>query len=310
MKKITLLIILLFTANILFAQTPCRIYKQSAPIVLNGVHDKEISGLEVAHIILNHCYNILIKNCKIGPDTVRGIQLERCANIHIDSCYWSDVRAGVYALQSAGILVTNCQGKNMLYGFPRGGQFVQFNEVTGARNGVLHCRFENILGQSNPEDAISMYKSSGTAASPILVEDNWIRGGGPSKSGGGIMLGDNGGSYQIARNNILVNPGQYGMAISGGHHIEILNNKIYSKQQPFTNVGLYIWAQAGAACSLNTISGNRVNWKMATGEVNNSWNNGNCGAVKGWPNNILNADIDESILPAQLITFCSTKTNN
>jgi hypothetical protein len=299
-KKINIIALLIIATGLL---AQARTYKQSAAMVLTDVHDKEINGLQLPHLILNHCYNITIKNCKIGPDTTRGIRLERCANIHIDSCYWSDVRTGVYALQSAGILVTNCQGRNMQFGFPRGGQFVQFDEVTGARNGVINCRFENILGQSKPEDAISIFKSSGTAASPILIEGNWIRGGGPSKSGGGIMLGDKGGSYQVAKNNILVNPGQYGMAISGGHHIEILNNKIYGKIQPFTNVGLYIWAQAGATCSLNTIRGNQVKWTMSTGEINNSWNNGNCGRVKGWSNNILNADIDENILPVQLITF-------
>jgi len=303
MKQKLLLFLLATLSCSVYAQQNARIYKPSAIITLNNVHDREINGLQVAHINLNHCYNITIKNCKLGPDTNKAITIERCANIHIDSCYWSDVKAGVYALQSSGIMITNCQGRNMLYGFPHGGQFVQFDEVTGARNGVLNCRFENILGQSNPEDAISLFKSSGTASSPILIAGNWIRGGGPSKSGGGIMLGDNGGSYQLAKNNILVNPGQYGMAISGGHHIAIVDNKIYSKQQPFTNVGLYIWAQAGASCSADTIRGNQVNWKMASGEVNNSWNNGNCGPVVGWNENILNAKIDESILPARLITF-------
>jgi hypothetical protein len=307
MKNSITSILFLIISYGLFAQAPCRVYKLSAAIVLNNVHDKEINDLQLSHITLNHCYNVTIKNCKIGPDTGKAIHLERCANIKIDSCYWSDVRAGVYALQSAGIMITNCQGKNMLYGFPRGGQFVQFDEVTGALNGVVSCRFENILGQSNPEDAISMYKSSGTEASPILIAGNRIRGGGPSKSGGGIMLGDNGGAYQVARDNILVNPGQYGMAISGGDHMQIINNKIYSKQQPFTNVGLYIWAQAGAACSTNTISGNKINWTMASGEMNNTWNKGNCGVVVDWLTNKWDKSLDESILPAQLLDICYTK---
>ena len=303
MNKITKTLLLFTIITIVFGQEISRAYKKSGAIILNNVHDKEISSLQLSHIILNNCYNITIKNCIIGPDSAKGIRLEKCKNIHIDSCYWYNVYAGVYALQSTGIMITNCQGKNMQLGLPYGGEFVQFDEVTGAGNSVLNCRFENIAGQSKSEDAISMYKSSGTASSPILIAGNWIRGGGPSKTGGGIMLGDNGGEYETARDNILVNPGEYGMGISGGHHMEIINNKIYSKQQPFTNVGLYIWAQAGATCSLNTISGNQVNWKMASGEVNNSWNNGNCGPVNGWPDNIMNANIDESLLPLKLITL-------
>ncbi|MGZ3754807.1 MAG: right-handed parallel beta-helix repeat-containing protein [Mucilaginibacter sp.] len=308
MKKAPLLLLLIWVVIQSYAQSPCLIYRSSPPITFNHIHDKVIRGLATANITLNNCYNIVIVNCKVGPNNGMGIQLYKCKNIRVDSCYLDSVNTGVYALESTGILVTACQGKNMQMGRPRG-QFIQFNEVTGPGNGVQNCRFEEIAGESNQEDAISIFKSSGTADSPILITGNWIRGGGPSKTGGGIMLGDTGGDYQIARDNILVNPGQYGMAIAGGHHNEIINNKIYSKQQSFTNVGLYIWAQAGAACGLNTISGNQVNWKMHTGENNGSWNNGNCGPVTGWTDNTWNAKIDESILPQQIITLCTIVSN-
>jgi len=186
---------------------------------------------------------------------------------------------------------------------PRG-QFVQFNDVSGSRCRTSNNRFENILGQSNTEDAINIYKSNGVPGDPIMIENNRIRGGGPSKSGSGIMLGDNGGSYITAKDNIIVNPGQVGMAIAGGDHIRIIHNTIYSKRQEFTNVGVYIWAQAQAGCSLNEISGNRVNWTKKDGSRNHKWNGANCGEVTGWETNITDTSLDETILPKDILSPC------
>lgn len=307
LKLFILMILLTFPGA--GAQRFCQRHKYVAPVNLTGAHNITISGDSinggtVPCITLKNCHDIHITHCYIGNSTRVGILLEGCANILIDSSFVTNVSTGIYAVDSYAVSVTHCEGKNMKGPFPRGA-FVQFDNVSGSRCRVSYNKFENILGQSYAEDAISMYKSKGTARDPIQIFGNQIRGGGPSKTGGGIMLGDNGGAYQIARNNILVNPGQYGMAISGGDHISIINNKIYSKKQSFTNVGLYIWAQANAACSMDEISGNEVNWTKSSGDVNDAWNQGNCGAVTGWNTNITRAKIGESILPARLLSACN-----
>jgi len=308
MFKLPILLIL-FGAMGANAQSFCQRHKLVEAITLNGAHHitirgDSINGGTVPCITLKNCHDIHITHCYIGNSTRSGILLTGCANILIDSSFLTNAPTGVYAVDSYAISVTHCEGKNMKGPFPRGA-FVQFDNVSGPRCRVNYNKFENILGESYGEDAISMYKSKGIATDPIQIIGNQIRGGGPSKSGGGIMLGDNGGSYQIAKDNILVNPGQYGMAISGGNHISIINNKIYSKVQPFTNVGLYIWAQANAACSMDEISGNEVNWARASGEANHAWNQGNCGPVMGWSTNVLGAKIDESILPVRLLSVCN-----
>lgn len=166
-------------------------------------------------------------------------------------------------------------------------------------------KFENILGSSNPEDAINIFQSNGTSASPITIAYNWIRGGGPSKTGGGIALGDGGGSYQTASENILVNSGQYGIAIAAGTVMSILNNQIYAAQAPFTNVGTFAWNQyaSTSGCSITTISGNVVNFTAAGGYQNSNWDGGNCGTIIGWSTNIWGANITAAILPATIITM-------
>ncbi|MBS1531987.1 MAG: right-handed parallel beta-helix repeat-containing protein [Bacteroidetes bacterium] len=309
MKKLFLLFALIGItyAN---AQDFCHPHKAVSPIALTNVGNKTISGDSInvnggsdICLSLTNCHDIHITNCWFGNSTHVGVFLYKCANIRIDSCYVTKLAAGVYAVDSYAISVTDCEGKNMIGPFPRG-EFVQFNNVSGPRCRINNNRFESIFGESYPEDAINVYKCHGTPNDPIQVIGNKIRGGGPSKSGGGIMLGDNGGSYITAQNNILVNPGQYGMAIAGGDHIRMVNNTIYSKQREFTNVGFYIWAQAQAACSLDEISGNRVNWTKKDGRKNHKWNGGNCGDVKGWESNVIDTTVDESILPEQLLSPC------
>jgi len=278
----------------------------SAPILLNGVSNRvisllEINGGDVNCIDLSNCKNITIKNCVLHSSVQNGIHLNKCQNIVITNCYIYDVASGVYVQGSTAIDVNHNEVKNVHGPYPRG-QMVQFNNVNGSGNKVCYNVCENIAGQSNAEDAINMYQTNGTAASPVQIIGNQIRGGGPSKTGGGIMLGDNGGSYMTAEDNILVNPGQYGIAIASGTNIRILNNKIFGRQLPFSNVGLYIWNQYKSGCSNNTISGNQVKWINSAGKENDKWNAGNCGAVQGWDTNIWNANIDENILPVKIIT--------
>ncbi len=284
---------------------------QSKIINLNGEHDleivgKTISGVKEACITLTNCTNIRIKTCRFLNGNNRGIYLYNCHNITIENCLFSNLVTGVLADHcGGGIVVEHNQFLNMNGPMP-GGQYVQFNTVNGAGLSISYNKGENIFGKGRPEDCINLYKSNGTAASPIKVFGNWIRGGGPSGSGGGIMLGDNGGSYQIAKDNILVNPGEYGMAIAGGSHISLLNNLIYGKSQPFTNVGLYVNSIGGFAVDKAVVKGNRINFYNAAAYNNNWWLEGKTQKPEGWDDggNILgDKTLNENLLPAKIITL-------
>ena len=149
---------------------------------------------------------------------------------------------------------------------PRG-QFVQFDKVSGSGN-QINCNIAvNVPDQSHPEDAISIFSSQGEPGDPIQIIANRIYGGGPSRSGGGIVLGDSGGRYQAARDNVLINPGQHGIGVAGGQDITVSNNRIYSSQQVFTNVGVYVWNQRPSAlCGRIIVERNQVNWTASNGE--------------------------------------------
>lgn len=295
------------------------------PLVLSGQKDVTLRGIYVRNLsgpcmtIQGKSKNIRIEDSELGPcqggiivqssesvivsnvyihgdgQSGSGVDITSSQNVSIADNRIENVRTGVYALDSGGVRVERNQFLNMTGPMPRG-QFVQFNKVSAAGNRVKCNVGRNLLGHSQPEDAISLHNSRGNPDDPIQVIGNKIHGGGPSLSGGGIMLGDGGGAHQVARDNVLVDPGQYGIAVAGGTDIAATNNRIYARQQSFTNVGLYVWNQDSSTCSSITVHSNEVNWFNNRGLQNPSWNAGNCGSVMGWDRNNWRAAIDAAIL--------------
>lgn len=233
----------------------------SAPLLIQNQHDITISNLVITggakHCIqLQNCYNVHITKCILVNSTLNAIDLYKCTNILIDSCSWTLVKNGVYALNSIGIQVISNRGLNM------GHDFVQFNNVSGAGNKINYNKFENILGATSPEDGINLFKSNGLPADPIQIIGNWIRGGGPSTSGGGIVMGDYGGSWQYAAHNILVQTGSNGLGLGGGDHNTAIDNIIYATALSSANTGISInnANYLNESCFTNTIAHNYVNW--------------------------------------------------
>ena len=92
---------------------------------------------------------------------------------------------------------------------------------------------DNSPNQSAVGDNINIFNSSGTASSPINVHDNYVNGAYPNPAdqggytGGGIILGDGGGNYQIAENNIVIRTTNYGVAIAGGTNVEEQRRRVF-----------------------------------------------------------------------------------
>jgi len=286
----------------------CGPYVVKSPIIWDNIHNQTINKLIITNpsghcIKLTNCSNITIINCKLGPSKNEGVYLYHCKNIVVTNCSMDSIDSGVVADACTGIKITHNDVKNVQGPLPRG-QMVQFGNVSGGGNCINYNVGENISGRSNPEDEISLYMSNGTVNDPIQVIGNWIRGGGPSNSGGGIMTGDKGGSYILVEDNILVNPGQYGITLASGNNITIRNNKIYSKKLSFSNIGLSAYKQYPIKCFSNTIMNNEVNFTNKKGELNCCWNAGNCGEISGWNTNKYNAKVTSTILPSKIIGRC------
>lgn len=258
-------------------------------------------------IVLYSCENVIIRNNRFGSSPVNlAIYLDNCKNITITDNTFENVQTGLVAHNSQGIKfeyndVTNVVGP--LKGGDKIGNMVRFDKVSGSGNSISYNVCENFPGESSPEDIINVNQSHGTSESPILVKGNWLRGGGPSSSGGGIILGDVGGSFQTAENNIVVDPGQYGMSIAGGFNMIIRNNKIYSSRKSYNNVGLYAanWYENLSKSYNITVASNAVNYTNKEGVVNNFWYAGNVEPINGKETNVYDRDLSASILPDKII---------
>ncbi|HVV53698.1 MAG TPA: right-handed parallel beta-helix repeat-containing protein [Mucilaginibacter sp.] len=297
-------------------------YKLAAPIVLKNQSNLTISGDSINGgagpcISLTNCTNIHITKCKLMNGTTvssTGLNLYGCKNITIDYCFISKVATGVYAQNSSTVVVDNNQFLNMMGPYPRGA-YVQFNNVSGGGNRITNNKGENVAGQSNPEDGINLYKSNGLSTDPILVSGNELRGGGPSTTGSGITVGDQGGSYQTITNNTCVNTGNIGMQVAGGTYINMSNNTIYSTATSISHLGLGCGNYSGTASNNITMGGNKIKWMCGKAsdlayypagttvvEKDESVQSG-LAKPAGWGTNILSATISANILPTTLIDF-------
>lgn len=249
--------------------------------------------------------------------SLQGVFMYDCTNISIDSCFISNVSAGVYAHACGQIKVNSNEFLNMRGPVPAG-NFVQFNNVSGGGNQINYNKCEDIMGSGiNPNpgggDGISLFQSNGTAASPIQVYGNWIRGGGTNTGASGmagIVAGDVGGSYQDIENNILVNTGYVGIQQQGGSNLTIANNSIYSANLPWSGGGLISANYSGTASNNNTIANNKINWiagYLGGARRDTAWKPGAGSNINArpinWNNNIPAAPINASILPATIITW-------
>lgn len=273
----------------------------SLPLDLSGksnivVENKRfVNAPSIAIKMYSGASNITIRNCFFDGAAQELVELENANNITIENCLFAKGYSGVYSVDSRNIKIINCQFINMRIkyvngGFAGKGQFVQMNSCTDIE--ISGCKGEN-FPEADPEDMISFYRSSNG-----VVKNNIFRGNpvsGWSKSGGGIICGDNGGNNILIEGNAIMNPGNYGVAVAGGTNMSLLNNKIYSTSNPVINNPLYVWNQSGAPMVNITVKGNRVFWAGPNGP----WNAGNGSNIQ-WENPT-SITLAEMNVPAHLI---------
>ncbi|HEX7098956.1 MAG TPA: right-handed parallel beta-helix repeat-containing protein [Acidimicrobiia bacterium] len=222
--------------------------------------------------------NTVIENRHFTGSSGNCITIQGASNITIRNSQFTNCVKAVYALNSSNITVENilCEADRS----DRGRNCVQFDKVNGGR--IVNNR-SVAVGDTLAEDHISLFQSNGTSTNPILVEGNYVEGGGPSRSGSCIMLGDGGNSsWQIAQFNHCLNTANVGIAIAGGTNIRILDNTIVADSDNAGgegDVAIYVWNQYGGFCSGHEVSRNKVSWLHQGGFRNSFWNGGNCGSI-------------------------------
>lgn len=245
-----------------------------------------IKNLELRNYVDNGIYfdsgskvvidRVTIKDSGSGSGEENGaVRFDYMYDIKVTNCYFNRV--------SSGILPTNCQGPIVIEhntGVNTGRNFIQLAKCSGGGIRVHYNSMERIgdylrPGAQDVEDWISVYEVEGIPDDYAQINYNRARGHGSSKSGSFIMLGDCGGKYQQAVGNVGVNPGQVGIGLSGGSHIEIRENLMFSNTWEESNVAFY-------SCGNNkrgyyghhVVRNNRANWLNHDGRQNTFWTDG------------------------------------
>jgi len=260
----------------------------SNPLMLTNIANKTFKDINIIEqegaVSVYRARNIVFENVVIRGCGADAFFLSECDGITIRRCIFENVRAGVVAENCKNVRVVECAVRNINGDVPRG-QFVHFSRVHGGECAVVDNVIINENGRSATEDLIKLTSCHGEFDAPIRVERNYISGGGPSNSSGGIMLGDQGGSNQIARHNTLMNPGQYGVCCVGGKDICIEGNTIMARQQTMTRAGIFVWEVShlhsvrnvrvvNNVVSFINRSGRPAGWYCKSGDVitlNNEW---------------------------------------
>lgn len=242
-----------------------RTFKDKVNLTLqNEIISEPLSFIQCKQVSLLNCIFI-----SAATEAKVAITLNACEDVIIRHCKFSDTNP-IYAYKSKDLVIEKNEAFDITAAKPRG-QFFQANACKGPIT-IINNTMTNTGKKVMVEDFINLYKTYGTKEDPCLVVNNSIYGNhGTSATGGGIMLGDNGGAWQEARNNLLVNAGQYGVAVAGGANMVIKGNRVYGSRSPISNVGIYVWAQKSAPLSEILVSDNKVDYTTKQGVKNPFW---------------------------------------
>ncbi len=268
-----------------------------------GTNNSVSGGYDNGLILIEDARNITIENSLIrnisaerfGADRNNAIQINSSTDVTIRSNMIRDVHSNIEdkggdrgnrAIKVTGSSSQLTFDSNLFYNAGRNA--IQFSRVRNAEG--IQIVDNNIQGRgrwdSDYEDMINFYSSSGTSRSPFVVEGNLFRNGGPSTSGTGIILGDGNPSsgpseYIIVENNRFIDPGHVGINLAGGNNVTIKDNTIVGTGDvPHrTTVGMTINHYGySSQCRDHVVTGNRV-WmdnQHLGGGTNHVWNPGTC----------------------------------
>jgi len=239
----------------------------------NSFHFLKISNYRSYGIESDNGSNVLVQNMVFiniannrNGQEYGAVRFQNSSAININSSHFENVASAIRFIDnsSGNLFVTYNTALNP------GRNFFQCNNCNGGNIRINNNSMEHNqqVASQKLEDFINIFKSKGTSSDWIKVNNNRARtdgtGSGVSNSGCFIVLGDYGGLYQEAKNNIGVNPGNCGIGLAGGSNFKVEYNKMYSHQIiGVSNTGFYAAAYpSSVSCNhgLDTFSNNQSSY--------------------------------------------------
>jgi hypothetical protein len=265
----------------------------------NGMNNNRISFFEIWNYTRHGIYSdgsnnvemIFLRFLNIAHDYCQtpecgqnegAIMFTNSEDISVQYNNFLAVASGVRFRDSEGpLVVKNNEAVNS------GRNFFQCDNCSGGGIRINRNSMERTaqFGDTMLEDWINIYQSEGNSNDWIQVNDNRAQGHSSSGSGSFIMLGDHGGNYQEAVDNIGVNPGQVGIGAHGGDNMYVAGNKMFSESWSESNVAFSSYnATSSYSCKNHDFENNTANWTCGDSDhcdnpptLNNAWANDDCG---------------------------------
>ena len=211
-----------------------------------------------AIVVIGGTGTFIIRNSRFHETAGEAVQFENFnGDVIIEDNLFDNVNNGIYGLNSGRFQIQRNQFVNVNGARNGKGQAVQLNNCDFPGAFIKHNRCEGFQGESYQEDWFSCFASDGASGNPIKIDSNWIRGGGPSATSGGITTGDNGGGWIRIKGNRIHNSGNHMFAIAGGDNIILDGNVGYQELFPWSRTGLYAYGNA-ATCTNMTVTNNNI----------------------------------------------------
>lgn len=269
-------------------------------------------------IDIRNSRNITIRNCVIKNAVgFRGIYLRNVRNVKIENCKIEDCKMGIqfWLSKYGNLMVRNNRFKNIGRG-KKERNCLQLVDCKGPNIKFIENSFQNFANSPAIwDDVINVYNSYGTSDSFIEISRNKIRNDGDfGPNGGGIVLGDDGGRYIKAEDNIMVNPSSYGIGLVPegpmSNNYIVRRNQIFGEKKNYyskknqlqvkSNVGIYNYV-----CGHVVIAFNKVNFRRHDNQANHIFiapRAKNCQNVNfKVANNTSSAPFGKDLLPTNIV---------
>ena len=245
----------------------------------------EIYGNNNAQVTIQNVTGVALDPGVSGSQRGAFIHASKMSTLQVTHCSMYGVSFGVQLVYSAMQSLTLSQNfaaaledrasdgqGGLLSSRPNLGHFIQLVLVSAFSADISWNKVVNVIGASSTEDVISIYKSQGTAQSPIHVHDNYLEGYSStttsSYTGTGVIADGDGGqpdtAYALFENNEMVHTAGSGVEIATGHDINVQGNRVVSCGEdasgnwfamPFIN-GIIVWNYYGSSTFYNnTVAG-------------------------------------------------------
>jgi len=287
----------------------------TAPVVLQncylrGKGDLVRATVGDAHVTIRNCTGIGLDPLVAGATRGSFFVADRIGSLTAENNYWSATSFGVHLTGGSGwtpdgaIVIRFNQAVN-LDGAPSDGQGGRdlSHLAEGEDNGNHVVLLANLSGIPSAEiawnevidapgissvgDLINIYATSGTAAAPLAIHDNYLQGGfaahptaatgytacGITMDGGASDSATTATAYVQIRDNQVVAQAHCGIGLAAGHDVAAFNNRAVASGQlvdgtwvgAADGIGLYVWpayAQPATVYFNNVAHDNAVAWQF------------------------------------------------